>query len=302
MKRLNKMKWYLIAFLCCPFHAYADNFLLGVNTHPQSFPGGANSFIKYIRVTDVNSIRTDYPWYQVEKRKGKYSTPDKNIEQSISLAINNNIRPVLILGYGNALYTKKSTVNPRMKPIGDKAVSAYINYATWTAKHFDNKHIVYEIWNEWVQGGGGDKKITLSKASMNSYSNIINKTCNAIKKVDKTSTVIFGSTSPFDNKSNLWLKGLFSMINMECIDGISFHAYHYYPQRKQINADSVVNKLDELQQSLQKINKDGKYIPFYITEIGVPSITRAKYNEYDIRDYFNKLIPLLISKKYIKGV
>lgn len=292
----------LLTMIMTPSLSFAGDFLLGIGVHPQSFPGGAESMFEQIEKLHANSIRTDYPWYQVEKTKGIYSTPNIEIENTLKKAISNNITPVIILGYGNPIYNEKTKDNPRMKPIGENAVTGYVNYAKWTADHFNNKDVIFEIWNEWVQGGGAGKKITLSKASIRSYSNIINKTCNAIKVNNSKAKVIIGSTSPFDDRSNLWLKILVTNLDMKCVDGISFHAYHYYPKIKKISAESVASKLVELQKSLRGSANASNSIPFYITEIGVPSISSARYNENDIADYFERLIPLLKSKDFIKGV
>lgn len=292
----------LLALVMMPSISLCSEFLLGVGVHPQSFPGGAESLHKEIEKLHANSIRTDYPWYQVEKTKGIYSTPNLEIEETLNKAVSNKIIPVIILGYGNPIYIEKTKDNPRMKPIGERAVTGFVNYAKWTAEHFNNKDVIFEIWNEWVQGGGAGKKITLSKASIRSYTNIINKTCNAIKLNNSKAKVIIGSTSPFDDRSNLWLRSLVTNLDMKCVDGISFHAYHYYPKIKKISAESVTDKLEKLQKVLQASLKTNNAIPFYVTEIGVPSIASARYDENDIADYFERLIPLLKSKDFIKGV
>ncbi|MCW1874109.1 glycosyl hydrolase [Erwinia sp. INIA-01] len=303
---LKKMVHYLslLTILIGPSIALANDFLLGVGVHPQSFPGGAESLFRQIERLHAQSIRTDYPWYQVEGSKGVYTVPNKEIEDTLNKAIDKNITPIIILGYGNPIYNEKTKNNPRMKPIGEKSVAGFVNYATWASNHFADKDVIFEIWNEWVQGGGGGKKITLSDASLRSYSNLINKTCFAIKNNNRNAKVIIGSTSPFDNKSNFWLRSLITNLDMKCVDGISLHAYHYFPKRKTINAESVVKELDELQNYLHGSGsgKDGIPIPFYITEIGVPGISSARYNDSDIADYFERLIPLLKSKSYIKGV
>lgn len=301
---LKNMTRYLalLILMMAPSLSFANDFLLGIGVHPQSFPGGTGSLLEQIEKLHTRSIRTDYPWYQVEKTEGVYSTPNVEIESTLNKAISNNITPVIILGYGNPIYNEKTRDNPRMKPIGERAVTGFVNYARWTAEHFNNKDVIFEIWNEWVQGGGAGKKITLSNASIRSYSNLINKTCSVIKQNNRKAKVIVGSTSPFDDRSNLWLKTLVNNLDMRCVDGISFHAYHYFPRIKKISAESVVDKLDELQKMLRGSVNERDSIPFYITEIGVPSISSAHYSENDIADYFGRLIPLLNSREFIKGV
>lgn len=81
---------------------------VGIGIHPQTFPKNPQDLVAILKNQGISTFRTDYLWSQVEKEKGVYSPVDQRIEETIQLAKENNIRPLIIYGYGNKFYQDTS--------------------------------------------------------------------------------------------------------------------------------------------------------------------------------------------------
>lgn len=296
-----KKNAYFFLVLLVPFLGNASIYR-GIGLHPESFPGGLDVMFSVINELNFNSVRLDYSWSKVEKEKKIYAPPDIKTENTITIAVKNKLVPLIILGYGNELYVKKDSTNPYMKPNSKESRDAYVNYVSWTANHLKNKKVIFEVWNEWIQLDGKENRaLALSKSSADSYVELVNQSCKEIKKIDSNSIVIAGSTSPFDSESNEWLYYAVKKGLLNCIDGISIHAYHYNTDKKILNTKEVLATLLFLERKLSDLSHKSE-VPFYITEIGVPTIDGTMYNERDISIYYATLLNSIESYGFIKGL
>lgn len=282
-------------------------FDFGVCVHPSDGAFTPEKQISLMRQYNILSFRTDYPWSQVETQKGVYHPANDKIEQMIKLAKKNNIKPLIILDYGNKIYDNFSPLNPHGKPQSESSIQAFANYAGWSAQHLNDSVSTFEIWNEWIQMAGGANKITaLSDNSARTYAELVTQSCKAIKAANPKAKVIAGSINPFndngieDGAGEGWLLKVINYGALSCIDGLSFHPY-YYPNVVDLSPEPIVNSLNSFQQKVTKINH-GKNVPFYITEIGVPDIQKVKYKPETLTNYLNKLYTQLSALGYIKGV
>ena len=82
---MKKINFILFGCLCATSHfTYAMD--IGVGVHPQDFPDSSQNLIELLKINNISTFRTDYPWSQVEKQKGIYQPVNDKIEQTIKLA------------------------------------------------------------------------------------------------------------------------------------------------------------------------------------------------------------------------
>ncbi|ENY5349806.1 glycosyl hydrolase [Klebsiella aerogenes] len=298
MRTLKFIMLFLLSFKC-----YSEDMLVGVGIHPTNFNGTTEQLISLLKHYNITTTRTDYPWSSVEKEKGKYTPGNEKLESFISASANNDIKPLLILDYGNPVYEEATLENPKRKPTTDASISAFVNYSLWTVKHFGSKVSMYEIWNEWVQGSGKrNLQAGSSIESANMYAKLVSETCAAIKKTNPDKKVIIGSTSPSDRNELKWLSAVLKEKNvLSCIDGLSLHIYASSPNKKLI-PEKTVTAVMLFQNFIRNELNLGYNLPLYITEIGVPSLKNNNYNEQDIKDYFEYIIRNFSELGYVKGV
>lgn len=297
---MKKINFILFGCLCATSHfTYAMD--IGVGVHPQDFPDSSQNLIELLKINNISTFRTDYPWSQVEKQKGIYQPVNDKIEQTIKLAKKNNIRPLIIYDYGNTLYEPKTNINPRSKPTDLDSINNFVNYIKWSTNHLKNNVSMFEIWNEWIQmAGGGNRTEALSESSAQTYANLTLKSCKAIKAINPHAIVIAGSNSPLDEESNQWLLKVINYGVLSCIDGISLHPYNF-DYNKNLDYKPIISSLEKLQLQVAYINH-GKQVPFYITETGVSNVTNSKYSLQDTANYFTGYMHALSQLNYVKGV
>ncbi|MHA3052054.1 hypothetical protein [Acinetobacter sp. ANC 4640] len=274
---------------------------VGVGVHPQIFSGTSQQMLDLLKKYNVTSFRTDYPWSQVERTKGQYGPANSKIEDIIRLGKQNNIKPLIIYDYGNILYEAATPTNPRSKPQSQASINAFVNYVKWSTNHLKNDVSTFEIWNEWIQMAGKDNKNNaLSDNSAKVYAILTLKSCKAIKAIKPSAIVIAGSTTPLDEMSNQWLLKVASYGILNCVDGISLHPYNFNYNKK-LDYIPIIHSMKKLQFQLSSMNHD-KPVPFYITEIGVPSVNKATYTLEDTANYFEGYMQEISKLKYVKGV
>lgn len=293
----------ILCMLLFTSKCYAESMTVGVGVHPVTFNGAPDKLVELLKEYNVESIRTDYPWRNVEKEKNKFNPGNKKLESFIKIASTNGIKPVIILDYGNPIYEKMSASNPQGKPTSDVTIDAFVKYAEWTTEHFGDEVGIYEIWNEWIQGAGKqNRQEAVGEASALNYAKLVVRTCNAIKKIDKNKKIIIGSTSAANPSEVRWLTMVLAHEGvLSCIDGISLHIYGFAVNQK-LSPQKTVLPVIVLQNYLKNKFKLQSELPFYITEVGVPSVNGASYNEIDIKNYFSYIIAEFSKMDYVKGV
>lgn len=296
---MKKIRVLLFGCLCAISHfAYALD--IGVGVHPQDFSDSPEKFIALLKKYQIKTFRTDYFWSQVEKKQGEYHPTNVKLEQVIKLAKQNNIKPLIIFDYGNSLYDEATTTNPKRKPISEESVNAFVNYVRWSTQHLKENVEIYEIWNEWIQiGGKNNKDFNLSDLSARQYSNLILKSCLAIKNIQPNAKVIAGSI-PLGPENTQWMIKVLNNGAGKCLDGVSLHTYDYVLD-KSLNPNKIAMQLDAFQSEIY--HKTGKKnTPLYITEVGAPNSIQAIYSLNDTASYFENYVKQLSSLNYVKGI
>lgn len=284
--------------LTCGPVSTAYSFEIGVNTHLRWYSMEQDHYLEMINNYGFNSFRDDYLWDMVEKKNGDYQPVGKlnRVESALSESKQRyGMNPIAVLAYGNDLYDKSGY------PSNDAAITAYANYAYWTAKRFKGKVKYYEIWNEWNVGTGTHNK-SPAPPPADVYFKLIKQASIAIKRADPQAIVIAGSFNPLVKDGMQWSDSLLDLGMLNYVDGISIHPYSYKSSNPSLTTpDGNLKKIDEYQAELNK--KLGKEIPIYITEIGVPTNTgKFGYNQNYVAQYIVKYTMLAKARKYIKGV
>ena len=125
----------------CAFVARANGVSLpdglGVNIH---FTAPAPGEVKMIAEAGFRWVRMDFKWDATETEKGRYDfTAYERLLRELEAY---KIRALFILDYGNPLYDNGAP------PRTEHARQAFTRWAVAAAKHFKDRRIVWEIYNE----------------------------------------------------------------------------------------------------------------------------------------------------------
>lgn len=276
----------------------ANSFEFGVGTHLSSYPNPLPDYTNELNAIGFNSIRDEISWQSVEKTPGEFSMPDNLSRTDIAfkeLQKSNNISSILILSYGNDIYTKGGY------PDSELDIKKFSDYVSWIVKRYKGQVRYYEIWNEWLLGTGvPDKK--MKRPGDDIYLSLVKAASQVIRKEDPSAIIITGSINPLKPMDRDWLYGLVNKGLLKYVDGISVHPYSF--QFKDPNLQSPegnIRQLDYFENELTNIAK--KDVPIYITEVGYP--TTYFFGGFDSeRAGIDTLKYSLLarSRHYIKGI
>jgi len=174
---------------------------------------GANTAADYnlVAASGAGVVRTNLYWSNVEKSPGVY---DFSVyDPIIANLVSRNLTPMLILGYGNGLYTGGS---PAPAPASWKA--AFVNYAKAAAAHYAGHGILWEIWNE---PDGGTFWVP---ASPTDYANLLISASPVIRAADPSGAVIGGVTSGVNWS---FIQAIAQAGVLPYVDAISVHPYRH---------------------------------------------------------------------------
>lgn len=228
---------------------------LGVNIH---FTRGHERELDMIAAAGFKFVRMDFEWAAIECQKGRYdwSAYDEltaNLEKR-------GIRPYYILDYSNPLYETTP-----MSPQHPESVRAFARWAAAAARHFQDRGIVWEIWNE--PNGGGFWKPGPDVAQ---YIILALATCKAIREADPQATIVAPATStfPWDFLESFLKSGV-----LKYLDGVSVHPYRSATKPPETAAEDY----QRLRKLIERHAPDEakKRIPILSGEWGYPSCTNG---------------------------
>ncbi|EMD1656842.1 cellulase family glycosylhydrolase [Pluralibacter gergoviae] len=284
-------KFILFTLISIPLYSYA--LIIGVGGHPEGFNGTAADYVSLLQKYNMQSLRTDYLWSEVEKNKGFYGPVNTRTEAVINASYRKGVSSLLILGYGNNYYSNG-------KPRDFNTLSAYVNYVSWTSNHFKGRKYIYEIWNEWPHRNKNNFE-PISKESAQDYFNLVKAASKAIRKNDPSAIILAGGFNPIDGYEKKWAFNLIKLGIMDYIDGLSIHPYAYVNRHL---ADPKVN-LPLIQQFYYKAKtlSNNKPINLYITEVGYPTYNGdGHFNQADVEKYAREYFHIIDQLPFIKGV
>ena len=178
----------------------------GVNIH---FTRAPDAELDKLAEIGFKFVRMDMSWGSIERKKGEYNfEPYDGLVESMS---KRGIRTLFILDYANRLYDNG------VGPSSEEGIAAFGKACAAAAKHFDGKHILWEIWNE-----PNLDQFFKPHADAEAYSKIVIAAVDAIRAADPKATVIgpASSTFPWEFYDVMIKRGA-----MQKFDAISVHPY-----------------------------------------------------------------------------
>lgn len=259
---MSTLKILIIVFFSFAVQpVYAADFYYGVSEHlfRRDYTYSEKAILKSKELC-ANAMRIDAPWDVVEKVKGKYHIPVE-WDRVVNKMVNEGIKPILIIDYGNSLYGQG-------KPITPEYAEAYSDYARFLVEYFKGRVDTYEIWNEWDSTTGNTQK-----GSVSDYKKLVKLTYPNMKSVDKSITVITGAFSPAgldiaigESKRN-YLAEYISIDMAKYTDAISIHPYVAYRKKPYNDYNKYVAQI-KYAKSLLMTTPGFKDKKLFITEIG----------------------------------
>jgi hypothetical protein len=199
---------------------------VGVNIH---FVTGHEKDLDLIAAAGFKFIRMDFAWGGIERRKGEYDW--SGYDELLSHLDQRGIRPIFILDYSNPLYEQDNA-----SPQHPESVTAFAQWSAAAVKHFQGRHVIWEIWNE------PNISFWKPKPDAQQYATLCLATCKAVRASDPQATIIGPASSgfPWD-----FFETLFKAGALEYLDAVSVHPYRE-PRRGPETASADYHKLRAL--------------------------------------------------------
>jgi hypothetical protein len=241
---------------------------VGVNIH---FVSGHQRDLDLIATAGLKFVRMDFSWTGTESKKGDYQWFEYD-----QLAADLEARKqgaVFILDYSNPLYESMATSrNPisgeshetTASPQHPESVAAFARWAAAAARHFQGRHIIWEIWNEpnisfWSPKPDAEQYTTLALAA-----------AKAIRVAEPQATIVGPASSGFPWE---FLETFLKSGILQYLDAVSVHPYREY-RRGPETAAADYEKLRGLIDRCAPEARRGK-IPILSGEWGYASHTRG---------------------------
>jgi hypothetical protein len=242
---------------------------VGVNIH---FITGHARDLDLITNAGFKFVRMDFSWQATERKAGvydwvEYDALTASLEQR-------GMRAIYILDYVNELY--EPMVDAR-RAVGERAperhlasprhpesVTAFARWSAAAARHFQGRHILWEIYNE----PNGD--FWRPRPDAAEYTTMALATAKAIREAEPSATIIAPAMSGFEWK---YMEYFLKSGVLEFLDGVSVHPYRP-PSSPPETAAADYKRLRELMDRDAPKSKRGK-IPILSGEWGYASNTKG---------------------------
>ena len=193
---------------------------VGVNIH---FVTGHHQDLDLIAAAGFKFVRMDFGWESTERKKGQYEWAEYD-ELLTNLEVR-GLRALFILDYSHHVYEEtvssphpfthlphKSTASPQHPD----SIAAYARWAAAAAKHYQGRHVLWEIWNE------PNIQFWSPKPDAQQYAALALAAAKAIRQADAQATVIGPASSGFPLE---FLEIFLKSGVLEILDGVSVHPY-----------------------------------------------------------------------------
>ena len=130
----------------------------GISAH--LYESHVQSTIPLLSDMGTKMLRDECFWKDYEKEKGVYKLDD-NYVNYIDEAVSQGIEPLIILDFGNKLYTGSDSDYPKT----DIQIAAYGEYVYHLVSDLKGKVQYFEVWNEFETSGSGTEYAKILKTA-----------------------------------------------------------------------------------------------------------------------------------------
>jgi hypothetical protein len=172
-------------------------------------------------------------WNFVERVKGQYEV-DPEADRAITQLADNGVKVVLCLAFTNWLYTPQGGPDPKdvkhtwegteaqsrlPRPDIPGMLEGYVNFARFMVRHFKDRVLYYEIWNEQSGNYGhmGDPKL---------YSEYVRRTAPVIRQDHPKARIVLGSVTGFNVRRKVGIDYLEARLEEglgQMVDALGWH-------------------------------------------------------------------------------
>lgn len=208
---------------------------LSVTTH-ASKTWDADSTISAAREMKSEWIRDEIRWKQVEWTKGNFALPtDASWSSWVNKAVENGIKPLCILGFGNGVYQENNDeyTSLHIPTYGTKTGAAAVKeqeywdswerYVNLVATTYKGKIKAYEVWNE------PNHESFNNDINPENYAKLYLATRALIKAIDPEAVVLCGSVTGAGRTDRAFINSVLDYIKnnggLSQIDAFAIHLY-----------------------------------------------------------------------------
>jgi polysaccharide biosynthesis protein PslG len=242
---------------------------VGVNIH---FVTGHARDLDLITQGGFKFVRMDFSWETTERKAGVYDWSQYD-ELTANLA-QRGLRAIYILDYVNGLFeplvdSLRAAGEPAPErhlasPRHPESVAAFARWSAAAARHFQGRHILWEIYNE------PNVAFWRPKPDAAEYTTLALATSKAIREAVPSATIIAPAVSGFDWP---YLEYFLKSGVLEFLDGVSVHPYRA-PDNPPETAAADYQRLREMIDRYAPPSKRGQ-TPILSGEWGYPSNTKG---------------------------
>ena len=173
----------------------------------------------YISQLGVSRARIQSGWARTEQKKGKYDYAW--LDEVVDGIVSQNVTPWMCLGYGNPIYSSEVTLGAKIFT-DEPTMKAWEKYVETTVARYKGKVGLWEVWNEPNQ--------KVNKDNPSTYTNLLVRTCEAIKRVDPEARIAAFALASVDARylSHV-LNDLRQMGKTDLFSHVSLHKYYENP-------------------------------------------------------------------------
>jgi len=240
-------------------------------------------------------VRLDLQWSTIELTAGNY-TWDPDVDTAAADIIASGARPLMLLGYKNALYDTNHV------PSSPTGIAAYAAFAAAAATHYGSG-ADYIVFNEFNTASGNN---SACGKTADCYYDLLVPTSNAIHSAAPGARVVGPTPGGFTSlwlgttpTTYNWLKRFLDIGGLAYIDVLDFHNYTDLPApvggvfppvpAPEGNNDAVIAAVKTLVSGYS----GGSSMPLWLSETGWPTylgiVTELQQAQYIVRDAASSL-------------
>lgn len=281
------MKMFFLSLLLSCTATADERFIIGVATHLMNKNGSSAKALQLLQEAGVDSVRDDAYWSIAEPKRGQLHI-DPAWQAYLSKAREHNLRPLLVLGYGNPNYANYA--KPRTALVRD----AFGNYVNFVSGELTESVDFYEIWNEW------DAQNPVDPMFARDYSTLIEDTARRLRQQKKPVMILAGAVTS-QGMDLGFADRLIEAGLLNHVDGLSLHPYVHCRHEERHTPERWIAWLRWIDADLRALA--ARPVPLYLTEMGWPSNTgKCGVSEQTQSAYLARSFFLALTVPDIKGL